>query len=180
MAPRGEVVCGCWHRAVLLPAAGLSLSLPADAGTDTPQPRSLPPGPQPHLPFSPSPPSSRVPEAHVRLGDGSMPGAALPRHGAGSPPHSPDVQHVGDDAHAPHVRGVGDLLVVDHLGGEEFGGAEVHLQLLLGVVPAAGGVSQQEGDRLLPQTTASLPAGTALPSSPVPVRESRGQTHSPE
>lgn len=99
------------------------------------------PAPKPHTAISPSrtlylPPSSQVP------GDNSAARGAVPQHHSSpawhwQPPPSPNVQHVGDDAHAPHVRGVGDLLVVDHLRGEEFRGAKVHFQLLIGIVPAA-------------------------------------------
>lgn len=177
VAPRWEVVCGYWHHVVLLPAAGLSLSLPADAGTDPPQPSSVshsPTCPSPHpAPFT-SPPNSRVPGAHVQLGDNSMPRSALSWHGAGSPPPrpSPDVQHVGDDAHAPHVRGVGDLLVVDHLGGEEFGGAKVHLQLLLGVVPAARAGESAGGGQAAPPHPCPPPGRHC---SPQPSRASQGE-----
>lgn len=87
------------------------------------------------------------------------PGTAL-----AAPPRSPDIQHIGDDAHAPHVRGVGDLLVVDHLGRQEFGGAKVDLQLLLGVVPAAGVGESAGGGQAAP------PNGCPPPSRHCPTQ----------
>lgn len=95
------------------------------------------------------PPSSQVP------GDSSA--LELPRW-HWQPLPSPDLQHVGDDAHAPHVCGVGDLLVVDHLRGQEFRGAKVHFQLLIGIVPAAeeGCKSAQGGQAAPPNHCPSL------------------------
>lgn len=131
------------------------------------------PAPQPHAAISPSrtplPPSSQVP------GDSSVPRGAVSLHLSSpawhwQPPPSPDIQHVGDDAHAPHVRGVGHLLVVDHLRGEEFRGAKVHFQLLIGIVPAAkaGCKSAERGhaappNHCLSQQMLPFPASQGLP-----------------
>lgn len=135
--------------------------------------------PQPHLPISPS---STLHQPTKQPGAWGTCTAWGQLHAQVSsvlawcwkppPPPSPDVQHVGDDAHAPHVRGVGDLLVVDHLGGEEFGGAKVHLQLLLGVVPAARAGESAGGGQAAPPHPCPPPGRHC---SPQPSRASQGE-----